>query len=140
MKGFYSPEFPDIGQLSKLGGAGGMGENFRKGLISNYLTDSEAALTSKAFGSRNQILMLQNCDLGWLIVTNKRILFWSDKSNKPHTAVNFEDIATCSSRWAIMKQRSVKISVDNKTFKFGTHRSAARLIEKLVYDLKKKDN
>ena len=34
MKGFYTPEFPNIGHLSKLGGAGGMGENFRKDLIS----------------------------------------------------------------------------------------------------------
>jgi hypothetical protein len=140
MKGFYTPEFPDIVQLSKLGGAAGMGENFRKDLISKYLTDFETTLMSKAFGSRNPIIMFQNCDLGWLIVTTKRILFWSDESTKPHKAIDFEDIATCSSRWAIMKQRSVKISVANKTFKFGTHRSAARLIEKLVYDLKKKDN
>ena len=139
MKGFYIPDFPDIGYLSKLGGVGGMGENFRKDLISKYLTDSETTLTSKGFGSRNPIVMFQNCDLGWLIVTNKRILFWSDKSNKPHIAVNFEDIETCNSRWAIMKKRSVKISVENKTFKFGTHRDAARLIEKLVYDLKKKE-
>jgi hypothetical protein len=137
MKGFYTPDFPNIGHLSKLGSAGGMDENFRKDLISKHLTDSETTLTSKAFGSRNPVIMFQNCDLGWLIVTNKRILFWSDKSNKPHTAVNFQDIATCSSRWAIMKTRSVKISVDNKTFKFGTHRSAARLIEKLVHDLNK---
>jgi hypothetical protein len=140
MKGFYTPEFPEIVQLSKLGGAAGMGENFRKDLISKYLTDSETTLMSKAFGSRNPIIMFQNCDLGWLIVTTMRILFWSDESTKPHKAIDFEDIATCSSRWAIMKQRSVKISVGNKTFKFGTHRSAARLIEKLVYDLKKKDN
>ena len=140
MKGFYTPEFPDIGYLNKSGGAVGMGENFRKDLISKHLTDSETTLMSKAFGSRNPIIMFQNCDLGWLIVTNKRILFWSDKSNKPHIAVNFEDIATCSSRWAIMKQRSVKISVENTIFKFGTHRNAARLVEKLAYDLKKKDN
>jgi len=132
MKGFYTPEFPDIGHLSKLGGAGGMSENFRKDLISKHLIDSETTLTSKVFGSRNPIVMFQNCDIGWLIVTNKRILFWSDKSNKPHTAVNFEDIATCSSRWAIMKQRSVKIEVGGVQVKFGTHRSAARLIEKLV--------
>ena len=138
MKGFYTPEFPDIGHLSKLGGAGGMGENFRKDLISKHLTDSETTLMSKAFGSRNPIIMFQNCDLGWLIVTNKRILFWSDESIKPHIAINFEDISTCSSRWAIMKQRSVKISIDDKTFKFGTHKNAARLIEKLLKDLKRK--
>ena len=138
MKGFYSPEFPNIGYLSKLGGAGGMGENFRKDLISKHLTDSETTLMSKAFGSRNPIIMFQNCDLGWLIVTNKRILFWSDESIKPHVAVNLEDISTCSSHWAIMKQRSVKISVNDKTFKFGTHKNAARLIEKLSKDLKRK--
>jgi hypothetical protein len=136
MKGFYTPEFPKIGHLSKLGSAVGMDENFRKELISNYLSDSEIALTSKIFGSRNPIIMFQNCDLGWLIVTNKRILFWSDKSNKPHIAINFEDISTCSSQWAIMNQRSVKISVDDKTFKFGTYKTAARLIEKLFKDLK----
>jgi hypothetical protein len=140
MKGFYTPEFPDIGHLSKLGGAVGMGENFRKGLISNYLTDSEAALSSKAFGSRNPILMFQNCDLGWLIVTTKRILFWSDESTKPHIAIDIECIDSCSSRWAIMKQRSVKIKVDSVQVKFGTHRSAARLIEKLVKDLNRIDN
>ena len=138
MKGFYTPEFPDIVQLSKLGGAGGMGENFRKDLISKYLADSEANLMSKAFGSRNPMIMFQNCDLGWLIITNKRILFWSDESIKPHIAVNFEDISACSSNWAIMKQRSVKISVNDKTFKFGTHKNAARLIEKLCNDLKRK--
>ena len=138
MKGFYIPEFPNIGHLSKLGGAGGMGENFRKDLISKHLTDSETTLMSKAFGSRTPIIMFQNCDLGWLIVTNKRILFWSDESIKPHIAINFEDISTCSSRWAIMKQRSVKISIDDKTFKFGTHKNAARLIEKLLKDLKRK--
>jgi hypothetical protein len=125
-------------QLSKLGGAGGMGENFRKDLISKYLADSEANLMSKAFGSRNPMIMFQNCDLGWLIITNKRILFWSDESIKPHIAVNFEDISACSSNWAIMKQRSVKISVNDKTFKFGTHKNAARLIEKLCKDLKRK--
>jgi hypothetical protein len=138
MKGFYTPEFPDIVQLSKLGGAGGMGENFRKDLISKYLADSETTLMSKAFGSRNPMIMFQNCDLGWLIITNKRILFWSDESIKPHKAVNFEDISACSSNWAIMKQRSVKISVNDKTFKFGTHKNAARLIEKLCKDLKRK--
>jgi hypothetical protein len=93
---------------------------------------------SKAFGSRNPMIMFQNCDLGWLIITNKRILFWSDESIKPHIAVNFEDISACSSNWAIMKQRSVKISVNDKTFKFGTHKNAARLIEKLCKDLKRK--
>ena len=138
MKGFYTPEFPNIGHLSKLGGAGGMGENFRKDLISKHLTDSETALTSKAFGSRNPIIMFKNCDIGWLIVTNKRILFLSDESIKPHIAIDIEDISTCSSRWAIMKQRSVKISMDDKTFKFGTHKNAARLIEKLFKDLKRK--
>ena len=138
MKGFYTPEFPNIGHLSKLGGAGGMGENFRKDLISKHLTDSETALTSKAFGSRNPIIMFKNCDIGWLIVTNKRILFWSDESIKPHIAIDIEDISTCSSRWAIMKQRSVKISMDDKTFKFDTHKNAARLIEKLFKDLKRK--
>ena len=138
MKGFYTPEFPNIGHLSKLGGAGGMGENFRKDLISKHLTDSETTLMSKAFGSRNPIIMFKNCDIGWLIVTNKRILFWSDESIKPHIAIDIEDISTCSSRWAIMKQRSVKISMDDKTFKFGTHKNAARLIEKLFKDLKRK--
>ena len=138
MKGFYTPEFPDIGYLNKSGGAVGLGENFRKDLISKHLTDSETTLMSKVFGSRNPIIMFQNCDLGWLIVTNKRILFWSDESIKPHIAINFEDISTCSSRWAIMKQRSVKISIDDKTFKFGTHKNAARLIEKLLKDLKRK--
>jgi hypothetical protein len=138
MKGFYTPEFPDIGHLSKLGGAGGMGENFRKDLISKHLAGSETTLMSKAFGSRNQKIMFQNCDLGWLIVTNKRILFWSDESIKPHIAINFEDISTFSSHWAIMRQRSVKISVDDKTFKFGTHKNAAKLIEKLYKDLKRK--
>ena len=138
MKGFYTPEFPDIGHLSKLGGAGGMGENFRKDLISKHLSDSETTLMSKAFGSRNPKIMFQNCDLGWLIITNKRILFWSDESIKPHIAINFEDISTCSSRWAIMRQRSLKINVDDKAFKFGTHKNAARLIEKLYKDLKRK--
>ena len=138
MNGFYTPEFPDLGHLSKFGGAGGMGENFRKDLVSKYLSDSETTLMSKAFGSRNPTIMFKNCDLGWLIITNKRILFWSDESIKPHIAINFEDISTCSSHWAIMKQRSVKISVDNKTFKFGTHKNAARLIEKLCKDLKRK--
>ena len=125
MKGFYTPEFPDIVQLSKLGGAGGMGENFRKDLISKYLADSEANLMSKAFGSRNPMIMFQNCDLGWLIITNKRILFWSDESIKPHIAVNFEDISACSSNWAIMKQRSGRLSGNDQTFEFGPHKSAA---------------
>lgn len=136
MKGFYAPEFPNINHLSKLGGAGGMGENFRMDLISKYLTDSEIAFTSKAFGSRHPVLMFQDCDLGWIIVTNKRILFWSDESIKPHIAINFEDIDYFSSRWAIMKQRSIEIGVDGKTFTFGTHNSAARLIKEMVHESK----
>jgi hypothetical protein len=140
MRGFYTPDFSDIGHLSKLGGASGMGENFRIDLINDFLTDSETALTSKAFGSRNPILMYKNCDLGWLVVTNKRVLFWSDESTKPHKAINLEDIDSCNSRWAIMKQRSVRISVDGKNFNFGTHKSAARLIQKLVNDLSRSHN
>jgi hypothetical protein len=38
-----------------------------------------------------------------------------------------------------MKLRSLKIQVDGTTVKFGTRRDAARLIEKLVNDLNKKD-
>lgn len=138
MKDFYAPEFPDIGYLSKLGSAGGTDENIRKDLVSKYLADSEITLISKAYGSRNPIIMYQDCDLGWLIVTNKRILFWSDESIKPHIAINFENISTCSSKWAIMKLRSVKINVNNKFFKFGTHKDAARLIEKQCNNLKEK--
>jgi len=138
MKSFYTPDWPEIVQINKWGGAKGMGEDFRKGLISDLLLGSEIVYSSKIFGSRNPILMFQNCDTGWLFVTNKRILFWSDESKKPHTAIDFENITKCSSRWAIMKMRSVKIKVDGVTVKFGTHRSAARLIEKLFKDLKQK--
>ena len=137
MRGFYNPELPIIGLLNKWGGAQGMGEDFRKDLIDNFLTESEIVLTSKAFGSRNPILMHQNCDTGWLFVTSRRILFWSDKSDTPHSAIDFESITKCTSRWAIMKLRSVKIQVDGTSVKFGTRRDAARLIEKLVNDLNK---
>ena len=140
MKSFYKPELPNIGHLNKWGGAQGMGEDFRKNLISNFLIESEIVHTSKVFGSRNPILMFQNCDTGWLFVTNTRILFWSDKSDTPHSAIDFASITKCSSRWAIMRLRSVKIQVDGTPVKFGTQRDAARLIEKLVYDFKKKDN
>ena len=139
MKSFYTPDWPEIVQINKWGGAQGMGEDFRKGLISDLLFDSEIVYSSKIFGSRNPILMFQNCDTGWLFVTNKRILFWSDKAKKPHTAIDFENITKCSSRWAIMKMRSVKINVDGAPLKFGTQRDTARLIEKLVNDLNKKD-
>lgn len=132
MKGLYTPSFPEIGFLSKWGSAGGMSEEFRKGILKEFLTDSETPLASKAFGSRNEKLMFLNCDLGWLIVTNIRILFWSDKSTKPHVAIDLKDINSCKSSWRIMKQRSVKIYVNNEKIKFGTHRNAARLIEKLV--------
>jgi hypothetical protein len=137
MKSFYNPGLPIIGHIDKRGGAKGMGEDFRKDLIGNYLTESEIVHTSKVFGSRNPILMFQNCDTGWLFITNRRILFWSDKSNTPHSAIDFESITKCNSRWAIMKMRSVKIQVDGTPVKFGTHRVAARLIEKLVNDLNK---
>jgi len=140
MKSFYTPDWPEIVQIDRRGGAVGMGEDFRKGLISEFLSDSEIVYSSKIFGSRNKILMFQNCDTGWLFVTNKRILFWSDKSKKPHIAIDFENIAKCSTRWAIMKMRSVKIKVDGSPFKFGTHRETARLIENLVNDLNKKIN
>lgn len=134
MIGFYTPEFPEIGYLKKLGAAQGMDENIRKGLLDGHMDEGEKTLISKVFGSRNPILMYQNCDIGWLIVTNKRILFWSDKSKKPHIAVNFEDISHCSSRWAIMQNRSVRITVGDKNLKFGTYKNAARLIEKLCQD------
>jgi len=139
MKSFYKPELPVIGHLNKWGGAQRQGEDFRKELINKCLPESEIVHTSKAFGSRNPILMFQNCDTGWLFVTNRRILFWSDKSDTPHSAIDFESITKCKSRWAIMKLRSLKIQVDGTTVKFGTRRDAARLIEKLVNDLNKKD-
>jgi hypothetical protein len=140
MTGFYTPDWPEIAQINKWGSAQGMDENFRKGLVSDFLFDSEIVHLSKVFGSRNQILMFQNCDIGWLFVTNKRILFWSDESKKPHAAIDFENITQCSSRWAIMKMRSVKIKVEGVPVKFGTHRNAARLIEKIFKDFNKIDN
>ena len=140
MKSFYKPELPVIGHLNKWGGAQGMGEDFRKNLINNFLTESEIVHTSKAFGSRNSILMFQNCDMGWLFITSHRILFWSDKSKKPHTAIDFENITKCSSRWVNMSSRTVKIIVDSVGFKFRIYRKSAKLIEKLVNDLNKTDN
>ena len=139
MKSFYTPDWPEIIQINKWGGAQGMGEDFRKGLISDLLFDSEIVYSSKIFGSRNPILMFQNCDTGWLFVTNKRILFWSDKSMRPHTAIDFKNITKCGSRWAIMKMRSVKINVDGAQVKFGTQRDTAKLIENLVNNLKQTD-
>lgn len=138
MKGFYTPEFPEIGYLKKLGAAQGMDENFRKGLIKGYLDESEKIYTSKAFGSRNPKLMFQNGDLGWLFVTNKRIIFWSDNSLKPHIAVNYDDINFCKIGYAIMGQKTLKIDVNGDIIKFGTHKFAAELIEKLFKDLKRK--
>jgi hypothetical protein len=140
MKSFYNPELPIIGHLEKWGSAQGMGEDYRKELIGKFLDKSEIIYTSKIFGSRNPILMFQNCDSGWLFITNRRILFWSDKSNTPHSAIDFESITECNSRWAIMKMRSVEVQVDGTPVKFGTHRVAARLIEKLVNNLNKKDD
>jgi hypothetical protein len=140
MKSFYTPDWPEIGFIKKLGSAQGADENFRKDLINNFLSDSEIVYASEVFGSRNQILMFQNCDTGWLFITSHRILFWSDKSKKPHTAIDFENITKCSSRWAIMSSRTVKIIVDSVEFKFRIYRKSAKLIEKLVNDLNKTDN
>lgn len=132
MKGFYAPEFPEIGYLKKLGAAQGMDENFRKGLLDEHLDEGEKIYSSKAFGSRNRKLMFQNGDLGWMFVTNKRIIFWSDNSKKPHIAINYEDINFCKIGYAIMGQKSLKIKVNGETIKFGTHRFAAELINKFV--------
>jgi Bacterial PH domain len=132
MKGFYVPDFPEIGYLKKLGSAQGMDENFRKGFLEAHLDDGEIIYSSKAYGSRNSRLMFQNGDLGWVFVTDKRILFWSDNSRKPHIAIDYKSIVSCKIGYAIMRQKSVKIEVDGETIKFGIHKYAAELIKKLV--------
>jgi hypothetical protein len=132
MKGFYTPDFPQICYLRKLGAAQGMDENYRKGLLEAHLEDGELVYSSKAYGSRNPKLMFQNGDLGWMFVTNKRILFWSDNSRKPHIAIDYKNINSCKIGYAIMRQKSLKIDVDGESIKFGTHKNAAELIKKLV--------
>jgi hypothetical protein len=133
MRSFYPPDFPEIGYLKKWGGAQGMDENFRKNLIKKYLPDSEIVYLSKAFGSKNLILKHNKCDEGWLFVTDKRILFWSDNSTKPNVAIDFQDIKKCrTSKWGIMKQRSITIQSDGFPVLFVTHKEASKLISKAL--------
>jgi hypothetical protein len=132
MKGFYAPDFPEIGYLKKLGAAQGMNENSRKSLLKTFLDKDEMIYCSKAFGSRNPKLMFQSTDLGWMFVTNRRLLFWSDNSKKPHAAINYKDMNSCKISYAIMRQRVVKINSDGNIIKFGTHKFAAKLIKKII--------
>ena len=131
MTGFFVPKGPEIALIANYGSAQGMPEPIRIDLVSPFILESEIVYASKAFGSRDTTLMHNNCDLGWLFVTSQKILFWSDESKKPHIAVNFDSLQGVKSSWAIMRQRKVEVTVDGLTVKFGTHKDAAQLIEKL---------
>lgn len=129
MGDFHEPLGPSVGRLPKLM----PNKETAALLIQSFLLKDEFYAWDGPYNTKDYILVTRpGQSMGRLFVTNKRLLFWSDDTAKPHVGLFYSDIQGWKTSWMPMKSRGVIAMVAGRKVVFAANSTAIENAERFI--------
>jgi len=120
---FHSINGPSIGRLPKIV----TDRAAMIPLISPFLISNEEFLYDGVYNTRDAILSTRygnEQSMGRMVVTNLRLIFWSDDFDKPHIGAFYSDITYWKTNWMPLKSRGVVMNIGGRKVIFAANSNA----------------
>ncbi len=129
MGDFHEPLGPSVGRLPKIM----PNKETAALLIQSFLLREEFYAWDGPYNTKDLILVTRpGQSMGRLFVTNKRLLFWSDDTTKPHVGLFYSDIQGWKTSWMPMKSRGVIAMVAGRKVVFAANSTAIENAERFI--------
>lgn len=127
----HSINGPNIGRLPKIV----TDRTAMIPLISPFLLADEEFLYDGVYNTRDANISTRHGNaqsMGRMVVTNLRLIFWSDDFDKPHIGAFYSDITFWKTNWMPLKSRGVVMNIGGRKVIFAANSNAVETASRFL--------